>query len=85
MMVKSKANSKTMRTDDGFSVIELVVVVTILAVVTSFGVIGIKNAKASIRLSGAASPASANSKVLTPRNGHSKWPQRGTKAQRYFL
>src|SRR5215510_15893160 len=54
MMVKSKANSKTMRTDDGFSVIELLVVVTILAVVTSFGVIGIKNAKASIRLSGAA-------------------------------
>lgn len=54
MMVKSKANSKTMHTDEGFSVIELVIVVTILAVVTSFGVMGIKNAKASIRLSGAA-------------------------------
>ena len=47
MMVKSKANS-------GFSVIELVVVVTILSIVTGFGVLGIKNAKASIRLSGAA-------------------------------
>ena len=54
MMVKSKANSKTTRTGDGFSVIELLIVVTILSVVTGFGVMGIKNAKASIRLSGAA-------------------------------
>ena len=54
MMVKSKANTQTTRTAGGFSVIELVVVVTILSIVTGFGVMGIKNAKASIRLSGAA-------------------------------
>jgi prepilin-type N-terminal cleavage/methylation domain-containing protein len=54
MMVMSKANSKTMRTGGGFSAIELLVVVTILSIVTGFGVMGIKNAKASIRLSGAA-------------------------------
>ena len=54
MMVKSKANTQTTRTARGFSVIELVIVVTILSIVTGFGVMGIKNAKASIRLSGAA-------------------------------
>jgi prepilin-type N-terminal cleavage/methylation domain-containing protein len=54
MMVKSKANTQTTRTPRGFSVIELVVVVTILSIVTGFGILGIKNAKASIRLSGAA-------------------------------
>lgn len=54
MMVKTKANSKTMRTGGGFSAIELLIVVTILSVVTGFGVMGIRNAKASIRLSGAA-------------------------------
>ena len=54
MMLKSKANSKMMRTGGGFSAIELLIVVTILSVITGFGVMGIKNAKASIRLSGAA-------------------------------
>lgn len=54
MMVKSKANLKTTRTGGGFSAIELLIVVTILSIVTGFGVMGIKNAKASIRLSGAA-------------------------------
>jgi prepilin-type N-terminal cleavage/methylation domain-containing protein len=54
MMVNSKANSKTTHTGGGFSAIELLVVVTILSVVTGFGLMGIKNAKASIRLSGAA-------------------------------
>ena len=54
MMVKSKANLQTTRTARGFSVIELVIVVTILSIITGFGVMGIKNAKASIRLSGAA-------------------------------
>jgi Tfp pilus assembly protein FimT len=54
MRVMSKANSKTMRTGGGFSTIELLVVVTILSIVTGFGVMGIKNARASIRLSGAA-------------------------------
>jgi len=54
MRVMNKANSKTMRTGGGFSTIELLVVVTILSIVTGFGVMGIKNAKASIRLSGAA-------------------------------
>lgn len=54
MMVKSKANSKTTHTGGGFSAIELLIVVTILSVVTGFGLMGIKTAKASIRLSGAA-------------------------------
>jgi len=53
-MVKSKANSKTTHTGGGFSAIELLIVVTILSVVTGFGLMGIKTAKASIRLSGAA-------------------------------
>jgi len=54
MMVKSKANSKTTHTGGGFSAIELLIVVTILSIVTGFGLMGIKTAKASIRLSGAA-------------------------------
>jgi Tfp pilus assembly protein FimT len=53
-MRKSKANLNMTRTDDGFSTIELVIVVTILTIVTGFGVMGINRAKASIRLSGAA-------------------------------
>ena len=51
-MRKSKANLQTTRR--GFSTIELVIVATVLAIVTSFGVIGINRAKASVRLSGAA-------------------------------
>ena len=53
-MIKSKANSKTTHTGGGFSAIELLIVVTILSVVTGFGLMGIKTARASIRLSGAA-------------------------------
>ena len=53
-MRKSKANLQTTRTGRGFSTVELVIVVTVMTIVTSFGVIGINRAKASIRLSGAA-------------------------------
>jgi len=38
----------------GFSVVELLAVVTVLAIVTAFGLIGISKARASVRLSGAA-------------------------------
>ena len=53
-MEKSKANLQMTRPAGGFSTIELVIVVTILTIVSGFGLLGIKNAKASIRLSGAA-------------------------------
>jgi prepilin-type N-terminal cleavage/methylation domain-containing protein len=53
-MEKSKANLQTTHTSDGFSTIELLVVIAIMSIVTSFGVMGIQRAKASIRLSGAA-------------------------------
>ncbi|HEY6215562.1 MAG TPA: hypothetical protein VIW74_02815 [Pyrinomonadaceae bacterium] len=53
-MRKSKANLHTTRSGGGFSTIELVIVITILTIVTGFGVMGINSAKASIRLSGAA-------------------------------
>lgn len=53
-MRKSKLNSNTLRTGGGFSAIELLITATILTIVTGVGVIGISNARASIRLSGAA-------------------------------
>lgn len=51
-MRNSKAKLQTTRT--GFSTVELVIVATMMTIVTSFGVMGINRAKASIRLSGAA-------------------------------
>ena len=51
-MQKRKLNSNTPRT--GFSAIELIITVAVLAVVTGFGILGISNARASMRLSGAA-------------------------------
>jgi len=51
-MQKRKLNSNTPRT--GFSAIELIITVAVLAVVTGFGIVGISNARASVRLSGAA-------------------------------
>lgn len=52
-MRKSKANSN-IRTGGGFSAIELLITATVLTIVTTAGVMGINNARASIRLSGAA-------------------------------
>ena len=51
---KTKANYKTSRKGDGFSVIELIVTATVMTIVTAFGLMGISRAKASIRLSSAA-------------------------------
>lgn len=53
-MAQSKANLHTTRTNDGFSTIELIVVVAVMTIVTGFGLMGITRAKASVRLSGAA-------------------------------
>lgn len=53
-MLKSKVNSNTPRTGGGFSAIELLITATILTVVTGVGVMGINQARASMRLSGAA-------------------------------
>ncbi len=53
-MQKRKANKHTRRTSNGFSTVELLITVTILTIITAFGVMGIIRAKASIRLSGAA-------------------------------
>ncbi|HEY0764405.1 MAG TPA: hypothetical protein VGD61_18660 [Pyrinomonadaceae bacterium] len=50
----SKAKKHTPRTRNGFSTIQLLITVAILAIITAFGVMGITRAKASIRLSGAA-------------------------------
>jgi Tfp pilus assembly protein FimT len=52
MMGMQKKNSNTPRT--GFSAIELVITVTVLGIVTGFGIVGISRARASVRLSGAA-------------------------------
>jgi Tfp pilus assembly protein FimT len=46
-------NSRT-RHLGGFSTVELIAVVTALAIITAFGLIGISKARASVRLSGAA-------------------------------
>jgi len=51
-MQNRNVNSNTPRT--GFSAIELIITVTVLAIVTGFGIMGINNARASVRLSGAA-------------------------------
>ena len=53
-MQKRKANKHTPHTRNGFSTVQLLITVTILTVLTAFGVMGIVQAKASIRLSGAA-------------------------------
>lgn len=51
---KTKANHKTSRKGGGFSTIELIITVTVITIVTGFGVLGITRANASIRLAGAA-------------------------------
>jgi Tfp pilus assembly protein FimT len=51
---KSKAKKHTLRTSRGFSTAELLIIVTIVGIITGFSVMGISQAKASIRLSGAA-------------------------------
>lgn len=43
-----------MRKRNGFSIVEIMIMATIVAIVTSFGLIGITRARASVRLSGAA-------------------------------
>ena len=50
---KSRAN-KTRRTGGGFSTIELIVAISVVTIVSAFGLMGISRAKAGIRLSGAA-------------------------------
>lgn len=52
-MQKTKANLKT-RKRNGFSIVEIMIMATIVAIVTGFGLIGITRARASVRLSGAA-------------------------------
>jgi hypothetical protein len=51
---KTKTNHKASRKGGGFSAIELIITVTVITIVTAFGVLGITRAKASIRLAGAA-------------------------------
>ena len=53
-MLKSKANSKSPHNRAGFSIVEMLVVGALLTIVTGFGLLGISQAKASVRLSGAA-------------------------------
>ena len=49
----TKANLKT-RKHNGFSMVEILVMATIISIVTAFGLLGITRARASVRLSGAA-------------------------------
>jgi Tfp pilus assembly protein FimT len=49
----TKAPSK-MRRHNGFTTVEILIMTTILAIVTTFGLMGITSARASVRLSGAA-------------------------------
>lgn len=49
----TKATSKT-RKHNGFSMVEILIMATILSIVTAFGLMGITRARASVRLSGAA-------------------------------
>src|SRR6185436_19734131 len=51
MTMKNKKSPQTLR---GFSTIELIITATILTIVTGLGLMGINNAKASIRLAGSA-------------------------------
>jgi Tfp pilus assembly protein FimT len=51
---KSKANKHTLRATRGFSTAEMLIIVTIVVIISGFGLMGISQAKASIRLSGAA-------------------------------
>jgi hypothetical protein len=51
---KTKPNYKTSRKGGGFSAIELIITVSVITIVTGFGVLGITRAKASMRLAGAA-------------------------------
>ena len=44
----------TMRRRDGFSTVELIVMASLIAIVSAFGLIGISKARASVRLSGSA-------------------------------
>jgi type II secretory pathway pseudopilin PulG len=50
---KTTANLKT-RKRNGFSIVEILVMTTIISIVTAFGLVGITRARASVRLSGAA-------------------------------
>ncbi|HEX5876696.1 MAG TPA: hypothetical protein VFY60_18765 [Pyrinomonadaceae bacterium] len=51
--MRNSKNSNTLHTG-GFSAIELIITATVLTIVTGLGLMGITNARASIRLSGAA-------------------------------
>ena len=53
-MFQSKANSKKAHNGAGFSIVEMLVVGALLTIVTGFGLLGISQAKANVRLSGAA-------------------------------
>lgn len=51
---KGKSSAKLPRRDRGFSLLQVVIVIAIIAVITTFGALGITRARASIRLSRAA-------------------------------
>jgi type II secretory pathway pseudopilin PulG len=50
---KTKATSKT-RKCNGFSMVEILVMGTIVSIISAFGILGVTRARASVRLSGAA-------------------------------
>ena len=53
-MKQNRDSRHALRTRSGFSVVEMLITVTLVTIITLFGVMGITRAKASIRLSGAA-------------------------------
>jgi type II secretory pathway pseudopilin PulG len=50
---KTKATLKT-RKCDGFSIVEILIMATIVSIISAFGILGVTRARASVRLSGAA-------------------------------
>src|SRR6186997_2593657 len=48
------ANSRTVRQQRGFTLMQMVITIAIIAIVTTFGVLGIKTARAEFRLQNSA-------------------------------
>src|SRR5690349_18260827 len=51
-----KANRRRIKQQHGFTIMQMVITIAIIAIVTTFGVLGIKNARAEYRLQNSARP-----------------------------
>src|ERR1044071_838004 len=81
MMMRKQKSKATKHTSNGFSIVQLLITVTILMIISAFGVMGIIRAKASIRLSGAAREYASyveKARVLSIRNHADNADERAT-------